>query len=55
MDKLAPKADQFRANLDRAAPLLAKLKADGISHTIPPCRISRSNIAPPLSFKRNSS
>jgi len=34
MDKLAPKADQFKANLDRAAPLLAKLKADGISHTI---------------------
>src|SRR5215831_19031513 len=34
MDKLAPKADQFKANLDRAAPLLAKLKADGISHMI---------------------
>ena len=34
MDKLAPKADQFMANLDRAAPLLAKLKADGIGHMV---------------------
>ena len=34
MDKAAPKADQFKANLDRAAPLLAKLKADGIAHMI---------------------
>lgn len=34
MDNFTPKADQFRANLDRAAPLLAKLKADGIGHMI---------------------
>ena len=34
MDKPAPKSDAFRANLERAAPLLAKLKAEGISHLI---------------------
>ena len=34
MDRPAPKSDPFRANLERAAPLLAKLKADGISHLI---------------------
>src|SRR5664279_341464 len=33
MDKLTPK-DAFQANCDRAAPLLAKLKAEGISHII---------------------
>src|ERR1700738_3748409 len=33
MDKVAPK-DAFQANRDRAAPLLAKLKADGIGHII---------------------
>ena len=31
MDKLTPKSSNvFQANRDRAAPLLAKLKADGI-------------------------
>src|SRR3954463_4196105 len=34
MDKPAPKADVFQANRDRAAPLLAKLKAEGIGHII---------------------
>ena len=35
MDKVTPKsADVFQANRDRAAPLLAKLKADGIGHMI---------------------
>ena len=34
MDKAAPKADPFKANLDRAAPLLAKLKEGGIGHMI---------------------
>src|SRR5665213_1464506 len=34
MDKVTPKADIFKANLDRAAPLLAKLKAEGIGHII---------------------
>src|SRR5271167_854646 len=35
MDKVTPKsADVFKANLDRAAPLLAKVKADGIGHII---------------------
>jgi len=33
MDKVTPK-DVFQANLDRLAPLLAKLKADGIGHII---------------------
>src|SRR6476660_9091529 len=33
MDKVTPK-DVFEANRDRAAPLLAKLKADGIGHMI---------------------
>src|ERR1700710_2748517 len=33
MDKVAPK-DAFKANRDRAAPLLAKLKAEGIGHII---------------------
>ena len=33
MDKVTPK-DAFQANRDRAAPLLAKLKADGIGHMI---------------------
>ena len=35
MDKVTPKsADAFQANRDRAAPLLTKLKADGIGHVI---------------------
>src|SRR6202171_6157703 len=34
MDKVTPKSDVFQANRDRAAPLLAKLKADGIGHII---------------------
>jgi len=35
MDKVTPKpADVFQANKDRAAPLLAKLKAEGIGHII---------------------
>ena len=34
MDKPAPKADLFEANLERAAPLLAKLREDGIGHMI---------------------
>ena len=34
MDKVTPKSDLFQANLERAAPLLAKLKAEGISHMI---------------------
>ena len=29
MDKSTPKADLFKANLDRAAPLLAGLNEDG--------------------------
>ena len=33
MDKVTPK-DVFQANRDRAAPLLAKLKAEGIGHMI---------------------
>ena len=33
MDKATPK-DVYQANRDRAAPLLAKLKAEGIGHTI---------------------
>jgi 5-carboxymethyl-2-hydroxymuconic-semialdehyde dehydrogenase len=33
MDKMTPK-DVFQANRDRAAPLLEKLKADGIGHLI---------------------
>src|ERR1700720_4705566 len=33
MDKVTPK-DAFAANRDRAAPLLAKLKAEGIGHMI---------------------
>src|SRR5256714_15329720 len=33
MDKVTPK-DVFQANSERAAPLLAKLKADGIGHMI---------------------
>jgi hypothetical protein len=33
MDKITPK-DAFQANRDRAAPLLAKLKAEGIGHII---------------------
>src|SRR6476620_3025572 len=33
MDKVTPK-DVFQANRDRAAPLLAKLKAEGIGHII---------------------
>src|SRR5437879_7469105 len=33
MDKVAPK-DLFQANRDRAAPLLAKLKSEGIGHLI---------------------
>src|SRR3979490_2860327 len=35
MDKVTPKSpDLFQANRDRAAPLLAKLKAEGIGHMI---------------------
>ena len=34
MDKVTPKTDVFKANLDRAAPLLRKLRADGIGHLI---------------------
>src|SRR6478672_3776819 len=35
MDKAAPKsADVFQANRERAAPLLARLKAEGIGHMI---------------------
>src|ERR1700735_1000558 len=35
MDKVAPKSSEvFQANRDRAAPLLAKLRADGIGHII---------------------
>ena len=34
MDKVAPKADVFQANIERAAPLLKQLKADGIGHMI---------------------
>ena len=35
MDKFTPKpADAFQANRDRAAPLLEKLKAEGIGHII---------------------
>src|SRR2546430_9566974 len=33
MDKVTPK-DVFQANSERAAPLLAKLKAEGIGHMI---------------------
>jgi len=34
MDKATPNPDVFQANLERAKPLLAKLKAEGISHMI---------------------
>src|SRR3954454_9545695 len=34
MDKNTPMSDIFKANRDRAAPLLAKLNADGIGHMI---------------------
>jgi len=34
MDKVTPKSDMFQANRDRAAPLLAKLKEEGIGHMI---------------------
>src|SRR6516165_6580355 len=34
MDKATPKSDLFKANLDRAAPLLQQLRADGIGHMI---------------------
>src|SRR6266481_3798610 len=34
MDKVTPKADVFRANRDRATPLLARLKEEGIRHMI---------------------
>ena len=34
MDKATPKADVYQANRDRAAPLLARLKAEGIGHAI---------------------
>ena len=35
MDKVTPKpADVLQANRERAAPLLAKLKAEGIGHII---------------------
>src|SRR5436305_939642 len=34
MDKPSPKAEMFQANRDRVAPLLKKLRADGIGHMI---------------------
>src|SRR6202000_1179299 len=34
MDKVTPKADIYKANLDRAAPLVKQLRADGIGHLI---------------------
>ena len=34
MHKGSPKSDLFQANLGRAAPLLARLKAEGIGHMI---------------------
>src|SRR6266568_6624551 len=34
MDKSTPKADVFQANRERVAPLLKKLRADGIGHMI---------------------
>src|SRR6201989_2216126 len=34
MDKVTPKADLYKANLDRVAPLLKQLRADGIGHMI---------------------
>ena len=34
MDKVTPKADLYKTNLDRAAPLLKQLRADGIGHMI---------------------
>src|SRR5690348_1577235 len=34
MDKVTPKSDPFQANLDRVAPLLKELRADGIGHMI---------------------
>src|SRR5665213_2419533 len=34
MDKITPKSDVLKANLDRAAPLLKALRADGIGHMI---------------------
>ena len=35
MDKVTPKSsDVFQANRDRVAPLLAKLKSEGIGHMI---------------------
>src|ERR1700739_2353288 len=34
MDKVTPKPDIFQANRDRAAPLLTKLKDEGIGHMI---------------------
>src|SRR5580704_7383368 len=34
MDKVTPKSELFKANLDRAAPLLKKLRAQGIGHMI---------------------
>jgi 5-carboxymethyl-2-hydroxymuconic-semialdehyde dehydrogenase len=34
MDKVTPSSEVFKTNRDRAAPLLAKLKADGIGHVI---------------------
>src|ERR1700752_3917872 len=34
MDKVTPKSDLFEANKGRAAPLLERLRADGIAHMI---------------------
>src|SRR6202161_3241825 len=34
MDNVTPSSELFQANIERAAPLLAKLKAEGISHMI---------------------
>src|SRR3979411_1302995 len=43
MDKVTPKSDMLKANCDRVAPLLAKLKADGLGHII------EGNIVPSIS------
>ena len=44
MDKITPERDVFQANLERSAPLLAKLKA-GIEHIID------GNVGPSMSGK----
>jgi 5-carboxymethyl-2-hydroxymuconic-semialdehyde dehydrogenase len=40
MDKVTPKADIYKANLDRATPLLKQLRADGIGHMIDGKRVA---------------